>query len=84
MYLHSAKCARKTIKELQVKLKLRYIQKWHQEVSSIKLDKSTNQDSDKLRTYKTFKNNFKPEKYLLLSNFEHRKLLSQFRSAHID
>ena len=31
----------------------------------------------------TFKNNFKPEKYLLLSNFEHRKILSQFRiSAH--
>ena len=44
---------------------------------------NTNQDSNKLRTYKTFKNNFKPEKYLLLSNFEHRKNLSQFRiSAH--
>ena len=83
IYLHPAKCTRKTIKDLQIKLKSRYVQKWHQEVSSIKLDKSTNQDSNKLRTYKTFKNNFKPEKYLLLSNFEHRKILSQFRiSAH--
>ena len=42
-----------------------------------------NQISNKLRTYKTFKNNFKPDKYLLLSNFEHRTILSQFRiTAH--
>ena len=83
--LHPAKCTRKTIKDLQIKLKSRYVQKWHQEVSSIKLDKSTSQDSNKLRTYKTFKNNFKPEKYLLPSNFEHSKFLSQFRIlAHID
>ena len=48
IYLHPAKCTRKTIKDLQIKLKSRYVQKWHQEVSSIKLDKSTNQDSNKL------------------------------------
>ena len=82
-YLHPAKCIRKTIKDSQIKLKSRYVQKWHQEASSIKLDKSTSEDSYKLRTYKTFKNNFKSEKYLLLSNFEHRKILSPFRiSSH--
>ena len=60
---------KKTIKDLQTKLKLRYAQKWHQEVSSIKIDRSTNEDSNKLRTYKTFKKIFKVENVLLLSIF---------------
>ena len=63
---------KKAIKDLQTKFKLRYAQKWHQEVSSIKLDRLTNEDSNKLQTYKAFKMNFKQEKYLLLSNLEHR------------
>ena len=73
IYFHPTKCTNKTIKDLQTNLKLRYVQKWHQEVSSIKLDRSTNEDSNELRTYKIFKKNFKQEKYLLLSNFEQRK-----------
>ena len=70
--LLKTKCTRKTIKDLQTKLKSRYIQKWHQEVSPINLDKSTNEDSNKLQTYQTFKTNFQQEKYLLLKTFEHR------------
>ena len=66
--LHPAKCTRKTIKDFKIKLKSKYVQKWHLEVSYIKLDKSMTEDSNKLRAYKTFKKNFKPEKYLLLSN----------------
>ena len=83
MYLHPAKRKRKTKNDLQIKLKSSFVQIWHQKFSSIRLDKSTNQDSNKLRTYKTFKKNSKPVKYLLLSFFEQRKIPSQFRiSAH--
>ena len=42
IYLNPAKCTRKIIKDLQTKLKSRYVQKWPQEVSSFKLDTSTN------------------------------------------
>ena len=62
IYLNPGKCTRNMLKS-------RYEQKWHKEVSSIKFDKSTNEGSNKLRTYKTFKKNFEQENYLLLSNF---------------
>ena len=83
IFHNPSKCNRKTIKNIQVKLKSRFAQKWQQEVSMVKLDKSKNEDTNKLRTYKTFKRNFEQEKYVLLNNPEQRKVLSQFRiSAH--
>ena len=66
IYFHPTKGTNKTIKDLQTKLKLKFAQKWHQEVSSIKLDRSTNEDSNKLRTYKILKKNFKQEKKIIL------------------
>ena len=79
MYHNPAKCTKKTIKDTQTRLKLRYVRKWQQDVACIKPTKFTNEDTNKLRTYKVFKTNFKQEKYLSLNNFEERKKLSQFR-----
>ena len=83
IYHNPAKCTKKTIKDIQTKLKLRYVRKWQQDVACIKPDKVTNEDTNKLRTYTSFKTNFKLEKYLSLNNFEERKKRSEFRiSAH--
>ena len=61
----------------------RFAQKGQHEGSIVKLDKSKNEDTNKLRTYATFIRNFEQEKYVLLNNLEQRKVLSQFRiSAH--
>ena len=60
----------------------RFAQKGQHEVSIVKLDKSKNEDTNKLRTY-TLIRNFEQEKYVLLNNLEQRKVLSQLRiSAH--
>ena len=66
IYHNPAKCTKKTIKDIQTRLKLRYVRKWQQDVACIKPDKVTKEDTNKLRTYKIFKTNFKQEKYLSL------------------
>ena len=40
IFHNPSKCDRKTIKNIQVKLKSRFAQKWQQEVSMVKSDKS--------------------------------------------
>ena len=42
------------------------------------------EDTNKMRTYETFKNNFKPEKYLCCVILHIEKFCCSLESAHID